>query len=157
MVKALNMGADDYIVKPVTADVLTTRIRTLLSRSSHLNTKRKSDQSSIVKCDHLTIDCNKREVKIDGDRIELNPTEFRLLSVLARHQGRTLPYEYLLTKVWGREYIGEKEYLRLYIGYLRRKLERDPSKPSLIHSVWRIGYRLGPCHKSDPEYLLMVA
>ena len=59
------------------------------------------------------------------------------------HLGRVLPHEFLLTEVWGPEYVGEVDYLRLYISYLRRKIERDPSKPSLIHNEWGVGYRFG--------------
>jgi two-component system KDP operon response regulator KdpE len=100
-------------------------------------------RNSILKCDYLTIDFDKHEVTVDGKRVDLSPTEFRLLSVMARHQGRMLPHEFLLNEVWGQEYIGEIDYLRLYISYLRRKIEKDSSKPSLIHNEWGIGYRFG--------------
>jgi two-component system KDP operon response regulator KdpE len=75
--------------------------------------------------------------------VKLSPTEFRLLSVLSRYQGRLLPHEFLLSEVWGPEYVSEEEYLRLYISYLRRKIETDPSKPRLIHNEWGVGYRFG--------------
>jgi DNA-binding response OmpR family regulator len=144
VVKGLNLGADDYIVKPVTAEELAARVNALLRRVSRSSMNSGgSSRNSILKCDYLTIDFDKHEVTVDGKRVDLSPTEFRLLSVMARHQGRMLPHEFLLNEVWGQEYIGEIDYLRLYISYLRRKIEKDSSKPSLIHNEWGIGYRFG--------------
>jgi two-component system KDP operon response regulator KdpE len=144
VVKGLDMGADDYIVKPVTADELTARIRALLRRVSRSDTGRNArGRGQLLKVDYLVIDFDKHEVTVDGNRIDLSPTEFRLLSVLARHKGRMLPHEFLLNEVWGPEYRGDIDYLRLYISYLRRKIEKDYSKPSLIHNEWGVGYRFG--------------
>jgi len=144
VVKGLDMGADDYIVKPVTADELTARIRALLRRVSRSDTGRNTrGRGQLLKVDYLIIDFDKHEVTVDGNRIDLSPTEFRLLSVLARHKGRMLPHEFLLNEVWGPEYRGDIDYLRLYISYLRRKIEKDHSKPSLIHNEWGVGYRFG--------------
>lgn len=144
VVKGLNLGADDYIVKPVTAEELAARVNALLRRVSRSSMNNSSGgRNTILKCDYLTIDFDKHEVTVDGKRVDLSPTEFRLLSVMARHQGRMLPHEFLLNEVWGQEYIGEIDYLRLYISYLRRKIEKDSSKPSLIHNEWGIGYRFG--------------
>lgn len=145
VVEGLNLGADDYIVKPVTADELAARIRALLRRvsRSHLSGSNGRGREPILTYDNLVIDFDKHEVTVDGKRIDLSPTEFRLLSVLSRHKGRVLPHEFLLTEVWGPEYVGEVDYLRLYISYLRRKVEKDPSKPSLIQNEWGVGYRFG--------------
>lgn len=146
IVKGLNLGADDYIVKPVTAEELAARVNALLRRVSRTNVSSKGSGSGnrrVLTCDYLTIDFDKHEVTVDDKRVDLSPTEFRLLSVMARHQGRMLPHEFLLNEVWGQEYIGEIDYLRLYVSYLRRKIEKDPSKPSLIHNEWGIGYRFG--------------
>jgi two-component system KDP operon response regulator KdpE len=144
VVKGLDMGADDYIVKPVTADELTARIRALLRRVTRSEPSRNSrSRGQILKFDYLVIDFDKHEVTVDGNRVDLSPTEFRLLSVLARHKGRMLPHEFLLNEVWGPEYRGDIDYLRLYISYLRRKIEKDNSKPSLIHNEWGVGYRFG--------------
>ena len=143
IVKGLEMGADDYIVKPVTPEELTARIRALLRRVSLAGGKNNHRRSQILSYDFLTIDFDKHEVTVDGQRIDLSPTEFRLLSVLARNKGRMLPHEYLLNEVWGPEYTGDIDYLRLYVSYLRRKLEKDPKKPSLIQNEWGIGYRFG--------------
>jgi two-component system KDP operon response regulator KdpE len=145
VVEGLNLGADDYIVKPVTADELAARIRALLRRvsRSHISGSNGRGREPILTYDNLVIDFDKHEVTVDGKRIDLSPTEFRLLSVLSRHKGRVLPHEFLLTEVWGPEYVGEVDYLRLYISYLRRKVEKDPSKPSLIQNEWGVGYRFG--------------
>jgi two-component system KDP operon response regulator KdpE len=142
VIKGLNLGADDYLVKPVTAQELAARIRALLRRVSRTNGNGQKKQPILTQ-DNLVIDLNKYEVTLDGERVDLSPTEFRLLSVLAKYKGRVLPHEFLLTEVWGAEYAGEIDYLRLYISYLRRKLERDPSNPTLIHNEWGIGYRFG--------------
>jgi two-component system KDP operon response regulator KdpE len=152
VVKGLNLGADDYIIKPVTAEELAARVRALLrrvSRATVVNNNNNSASSGgngrgpIFTYENLMIDFDKHEVTVDGKRVDLSPTEFRLLSVLARHKGRMLPHEFLLTEVWGPEYVGEIDYLRLYISYLRRKIERDPTKPTLIHNEWGVGYRFG--------------
>jgi DNA-binding response OmpR family regulator len=142
VIKGLNLGADDYLVKPVTAQELAARIRALLRRVSRTNGNGQKKQPILTQ-DNLVIDLNKYEVTLDGERVDLSPTEFRLLAVLAKYKGRVLPHEFLLTEVWGAEYSGEIDYLRLYISYLRRKLERDPSNPTLIHNEWGIGYRFG--------------
>jgi two-component system KDP operon response regulator KdpE len=142
VIKGLNLGADDYLVKPVTAQELAARIRALLRRVSRTNGNGQKKQPVLTQ-DNLVIDLNKYEVTLDGERVDLSPTEFRLLAVLAKYKGRVLPHEFLLTEVWGAEYAGEIDYLRLYISYLRRKLERDPSNPTLIHNEWGIGYRFG--------------
>jgi two-component system KDP operon response regulator KdpE len=142
VIKGLDLGADDYIVKTVTAEELGARIRAVLRRASRSNVS-SGQQKPIITQDNLVIDFDKHEVTVDNERVDLSPTEFRLLSVLARHKGRVLPHDFLLTQVWGPEYIGEIDYLRLYISYLRRKLEKDPSNPSLIYNEWGVGYRFG--------------
>jgi len=144
VVKGLNMGADDYVVKPVTAEELIARIRALLRRVNRANGASASNgHGKILSVDYLIIDFDKHEVTVDGERIDLSPTEFKLLSVMARNKGRMLPHEYLLNEVWGPEYIGDIDYLRLYISYLRRKIEKRFKKASLIHNEWGVGYRFG--------------
>jgi two-component system KDP operon response regulator KdpE len=139
VVRGLEMGADDYLVKPVTADVLAARLRAQLRRKSHMSLS--GELSPILKYENLVIDFEKHEVTVGGQRVELSPTEFRLLGVLARNHGRVLPHTYLLREVWGSEYASAVDYLRLYITYLRQKLEEDPSQPALIHTEWGVGYR----------------
>jgi len=138
IVKGLNLGADDYIVKPVAPEELAARIQAVLRRATRSSAMQKREP--ILREGNLVIDFDKYEVTLNGERIDLSPTEFRLLSVLARYKGRVLPHEFLLTEVWGPEYVGEIDYLRLYISYLRRKLKSDAS---LIHNEWGVGYRFG--------------
>lgn len=142
VIKGLDLGADDYIVKTVTAEELGARIRAVMRRASRANIA-SGKQKPIITLDDLVIDFDKHEVTVKNERVDLSPTEFKLLSVLARHKGRVLPHDFLLTQVWGPEYIGEIDYLRLYISYLRRKLEADPSNPTLIYNEWGVGYRFG--------------
>ncbi len=140
VVKGLDLGAADYIVKPVVGNKLAARIRAVLLRA-HL-TKNSIDEGTTFTQGKLKIDFDKSKVTIDGEQIDLSPTEFRLLSVLARYKGQVLPHEFLLTEVWGPEYMGETAHLRLYISHLRRKLERDRTE-NLIQNEWGIGYRFG--------------
>jgi two-component system KDP operon response regulator KdpE len=90
---------------------------------------------------HLSIDFDTREVIVDGERIKLRPTEYRLLYHLVRNAGRLLNHETLLTRVWGREYADDTQLLRLYITYLRQKIEPDPSNPRYILNERGLGYR----------------
>ncbi len=142
VIKGLNLGADDYLVKPITADELGARIKAVLRRVTRTETNGKK-ATPIFSQGNLLIDLDKYEVKLDNNRIDLSPTEFKLLSVLVKYKGRVLPHEFLLTEVWGPEYVGEIDYLRLYISYLRRKIEKDPSNPNFIHNEWGVGYRFG--------------
>jgi DNA-binding response OmpR family regulator len=95
----------------------------------------------IVVDDGLTIDFDRREVQVRGQRVTLRPTEARLLYHLVNNAGRLLSHETLLAKVWGREYRDEDHYVRLYITYLRQKIERDPSHPEYILTERGMGYR----------------
>lgn len=142
VVKGLTIGADDYIVKPVSTQELTARINAVLRRTSQSSAST-STSTPMMQYKNLTIDFDKYEVKMNGDRVDLSPTEFRLLNVLAKYKGRVLPHEFLLTEVWGADYIGEIDYLRLYISYLRKKLEVNGDDERLIHNEWGVGYRFG--------------
>jgi len=144
VVKALELGADDYMVKPVTTSELLERINTLLQRVRRSNRAFNHDRfGCILHYDNLTIDLDRHEVTLDDERVDLSPIEFQLLTVLIRYEGRMLPHEFLLNKIWGSAYANKTNYLRLYINYLRRKLEKDPDNPTLIHNEWGIGYRFG--------------
>lgn len=143
VVKGLNLGADDFIIKPVTTNELVARIRAVLRRSAQVKNDNAGSRNEVVIFDNLTVDFRKHQVTVDGKRVNLSPIEFRLLSALIHHQGQILSHEFLLREVWGAEYVGEVEYLRQYISYLRHKLEKDPAKPNLIHNEWGYGYRFG--------------
>ena len=140
IVKGLESGADDYLTKPFSAVELEARIQAVLRRSESTDGKNKS-RSSFYSNGYLTIDFDRRNVKVRGEMIELTPTEFKLLSCLVRNEGRVLPHRYLLTEVWGPEYADEVDYVKLYVRYLRLKIEEDPSEPVYIQTEWGVGYR----------------
>lgn len=137
-IRGLDLGADDYLAKPFSPPELLSRIRALLRRSFMAPPTRKT---SIIVDPDLTIDFSKREVLVRGEKVLLRPTEYRLLYHLVSNAGRLLTHETLLSKVWGHEYRDESHYLRLYITYLRQKLERDPAHPKYILTERGLGYR----------------
>ncbi len=137
-IHGLDLGADDYLTKPFSPRELLSRIRALLRRSLMAPPSRKTE---IVVDDDLKIDFSRREVFVRGKKVVLRPTEYRLLYHLVSNAGRLLTHETLLSKVWGREYRDEAHYLRLYITYLRQKLEKDPAHPVYILTERGVGYR----------------
>jgi two-component system KDP operon response regulator KdpE len=138
IVTGLDKGADDYITKPFNIDELTARIRALLRRvpSAYRPLTAADDQ--------IQIDQQKREVLVRGEPVDLTPTEFQLLLLLAEHAGKVVEHEMLLRAVWGQEYTKDNDYLKVYIWHLRRKLEQDPRNPRLLLTEWGVGYRLMP-------------
>ena len=140
VVKGLESGADDYMTKPFSATELEARIQAVLRRSGNANGYGKS-RSSFYSNGYLTIDFDRRIVKVRGESVDLTPTEFKLLSCLVRNEGRVLPHRYLLTEVWGPEYADEVDYVKLYIRYLRLKIEENPSDPIYIQTESGVGYR----------------
>ena len=140
VVKGLESGADDYVTKPFSAAELEARIQAVLRRIDNAGNN-SSSRSSFYTNGYLTIDFDRRLVKVCGKDIDLTPTEFKLLSCLVRNEGRVLPHRYLLTEIWGPEYAEEVDYIKLYIRYLRLKIEEDPSNPIYIQTEWGVGYR----------------
>ncbi|MEO7003026.1 MAG: response regulator transcription factor [Ktedonobacterales bacterium] len=138
LIRGLEIGADDYMTKPYNPRELQARIKALLRRSTLAAPARRT---RIVVDDDLTIDFGKREVWVRGEKVPLRPTEYRLLYHLVTNAGRLMTHDTLLSKVWGPEYRDESHYLRLYITYLRRKLERDPAHPKYILTERGVGYR----------------
>ena len=137
-VYGLELGADDYITKPFGPRELSSRVRAVLRRAEMPNTP----EHAILKVDdRLSIDFNRREVIVNGEHIKLRPTEYRLLYHLVENAGWTVPHEQLLAKVWGYEYRDEAHYVRLYVNYLREKIEEDPSNPKYILTERGVGYR----------------
>jgi DNA-binding response OmpR family regulator len=137
-IRGLEIGADDYLTKPFSPRELQSRIKALLRRTFMPKPARKT---KIVVDNDLTIDFSKREVWARGQKVTLRPTEYKLLYHLVNNAGRLMTHETLLSKVWGPEYRDESHYLRLYITYLRQKLERDPAHPCYILTERGIGYR----------------
>jgi DNA-binding response OmpR family regulator len=137
-IHGLDLGADDYLAKPFSPRELLSRIRALLRRSMMPAPARKT---VIVVDPDLKIDFARHEVIVRGKKVDLRPTEYRLLYHLVNNAGRLLTHETLLSKVWGREYRDESHYLRLYITYLRQKIEKDPAHPQYILTERGLGYR----------------
>jgi two-component system KDP operon response regulator KdpE len=138
-VHGLELGADDYVTKPFGARELSSRVRAVLRRAEMPST---SPEQAVLKVDdRLSVDFNRREVIVEGEHIKLRPTEYRLLYHLIENAGWTVPHEQLLAKVWGYEYRDETHYVRLYVNYLREKVEEDPSNPKYILTERGVGYR----------------
>lgn len=138
-VRGLELGADDYVTKPFSPRELVSRVRAVLRRTESTNA---SGESGLINVDeHLKIDFGRREVKLNGELVKLRPTEYRLLYHLVQNAGWVLTYDQILAKVWGYEYRDEPHYVRLYVNYLRQKLENDPANPIYILTERGVGYR----------------
>jgi len=136
-VRGLELGADDYITKPFGHLELLARIRAVLRRAQSWPLVYEEPFT----CDDLRVDFATREVTVAGKPLSLTNIEYNLLYHLVRNAGRVLTHEMLLTRVWGREYVDEIDYLRVYIGRLRSKLEPDPARPRYIFTERGLGYR----------------
>jgi two-component system KDP operon response regulator KdpE len=139
-VRALDMGADDYLAKPFGADELLARIRAVLRRSQPATT---AGPNVVVKSGGITVDLGNGAVLRDGTEVRLSPTEYGLLAALARHAGQVIDHRTLLREVWGPSYGDERNYLRTFIQRLRVKLEADPKSPEIIVTAGSRGYRFG--------------
>jgi two-component system KDP operon response regulator KdpE len=138
-VRALDMGADDYLAKPFGADELLARIRAVQRRAQP-----QSGPSKVVRAGGVTVDLAGQSVLRDGSEVRLSPTEYGLLSALAQHAGQVMDHRTLLRTVWGPAYGDERNYLRTFIQRLRAKLEMDPGNPEIIVTAGARGYRFGP-------------
>ena len=131
----LEQGAADYLAKPVPVKLLCARLNAVLRRIGE-------NGHGAIPLGDLVINLDRHQVLKGGHTVQLTPTEFRLLQVLAENAGRPCSHEMLLQRVWGEDYRHCAHYLRLYIGYLRQKLEDDPHSPRLLLTEWGVGYRL---------------
>lgn len=147
-VRGLELGADDYVTKPFGARELASRVKAVLRRVQSVAAP---GEAILEIDDRLSIDFNRREVIVAGEQIKLRPTEYRLLFHLVENSGWTVPHEQLLAKVWGYEYRDETHYVRLYVNYLREKIEEDPSDPKYILTERGIGYRFIDYKKENPN------
>lgn len=137
-IHGLELGADDYVTKPFSPRELVSRIKAVLRRTE----SRSGEDSDVIQVDdRLTLDFGKREIWVEGELVKLRPTEYRLLYHLVQNAGWVMSYDQILAKVWGYEYRDETHYVRLYVNYLRQKLEKDPSNPKYILTERGIGYR----------------
>ena len=137
-VRGLEHGADDYIIKPFSPRELVSRVKAVMRRTEGAT----GSMHGLIEIDQrLKIDFDRREIWLEGKLVKLRPTEYRLLFHLVQNAGWVVSHDQLLQKVWGYEYRDEPHYVRLYINYLRQKLEKDPADPKYILTERGMGYR----------------
>jgi two-component system KDP operon response regulator KdpE len=138
-ISALDAGADDYLVKPFSVGELLARIRVALR---HVSSTMNGEAEGIFSVNELKVDMIHRKVTVSGIEVHLTPIEYRLLSILVKHAGKVLTHHLLLKEVWGPNYVERAHYLRIYMGILRHKLEKDPARPRFLLTEVGVGYRL---------------
>jgi two-component system KDP operon response regulator KdpE len=143
-IRALDLGADDYLTKPFGVGELLARVRAVLRRSAWTESP---TRKGLLVHGQIQVNLERHEVQVEDEIVKLTPTEFNLLVYLMEHAGSVLPHEAILKHVWGPEYGQETEYLRVYIGHLRQKVEADPSNPRYLLTERGIGYRFENPHK----------
>lgn len=137
IVKALDNGANDYLTKPFRTGELLARIRVALRQNQNIA------EDPVLDFGALSIDLANHTVRKNNELIKLTSTEYSLLALLAKNEGRVLTHQYILKEVWGMSYIEQTQYLRVFIAQLRKKVEDDPTKPKLLNTESGIGYRFG--------------
>ena len=138
LLRGFDLGIDDYVTKPVDFAELIARVRAVLRRA---DVAMQEDGPSTFNNDELEVDWRSHQVYVRGERVKLSPTEFKVLSCLIKNRGWIVTHEQLLQKAWGPNYIGDKSFVKLYIRYLRQKIEKDPRDPQLILTERGVGYR----------------
>jgi two-component system KDP operon response regulator KdpE len=147
-VRGLELGADDYVTKPFSPRELVSRVKAVLRRTESAS----GSMHGLIEVDErLKIDFDRREIWLEGKLVKLRPTEYRMLYHLVQNAGWVVTHDQLLTKVWGYEYRDEPHYVRLYINYLRQKLEADPSNPKYILTERGVGYRFVDFRRESKE------
>lgn len=135
-IDALDLGADDYVTKPFSTGELLARMRVCLRRTVP------KEEDAVIQCGNLVVDIVKRKVTVEDKEIKLTPTEYDIVKVMAQNAGRVLTHKQLLKAVWGNQYNEDTHYIRVYIGQIRRKLEKNPTQPQYIITESGVGYRL---------------
>lgn len=147
-VRGLELGADDYVTKPFSPRELVSRVKAVLRRTEGAS----GSMHGLIEVDErLKIDFDRREIWLEGKIVKLRPTEYRLLYHLVQNAGWVVSHDQLLANVWGYEYRDEPHYVRLYINYLRQKLEKDPSNPKYILTERGVGYRFVDFRRKKQE------
>ena len=136
-VKALDAGADDYVTKPFGIDELLARVRATLRRVAIAG----DDETEVLEEGDFRIDLSKHEAAVRGQAVHLTPKEFDLLVFLFRNRGRVVTHRAILTAIWGGNFTEQTEYLRVFVGQLRKKIEKKPSQPRYIRTEPWVGYR----------------
>jgi len=139
LLRGYEIGVDGYILKPFSTRDLVQRVFSTMRRKAATNGD--LQVPAPFHYDNLTIDWSRNDVRVNGTKIGLTPTEFKLLSYLVQSNGRIVTHEQILTRVWGPEYVSDKSYVKLYIRYLREKIEEDPSSPRWIVTERGFGYK----------------
>ena len=137
VIEGLSAGADEYLIKPIRLNEFAARVKALLRRTQIVQ----GDMPQRYDDGYLSVDLHRRHVYVEGRKVHLTPTEFKLLAVLMENAGRVVQQTDLLEQVWGREYLDDIYYPRVYISQLRRKIERDAANPQYILTEHRVGYR----------------
>ena len=148
---ALDMGADDYLTKPFGPGELLARIRAALR---HVRTAAGGEvgRTGVYRCGDLEVDCVRRRVRINGEDIHLTQSEYRILSLLTRHAGKVLTYDFILRELWGPSAGGSNQILRVNVANIRRKIEKNPAEPKYIFTEIGVGYRMTDADATDePE------
>jgi two-component system, OmpR family, KDP operon response regulator KdpE len=136
-VRLLELGADDYVVKPFGMAELLARAHSAMRRQL-----RTAHGEPVVKFGPLAIDFTARAVFVNDQRVALTPKEYRLLQILAQHSGNVVTHQFLLREIWGNEHVDDTHYLRIFVRKLRRKIEADPTQPRILLTELGVGYRL---------------
>ncbi len=139
IVQGLNIGADEFMIKPLRPNEFQARVRALLRRANAYDPN--LNLPTAYQDDYLSVDIPLRRVRINDHEVRLTPTEFKLLALFVQHPGVVLTFQQLLEQVWGFEYTREHHYPRIYVSHLRRKIEPDIKNPTYIQSEYGIGYR----------------
>lgn len=136
-IEALDLGADDYLTKPFSSGELLARVRAALRRAAHGT----AEQEPVFECDEIRIDYGARRVTVRGAEVKLTPLEYSLLTILTRNAGKVMTHRQILKDIWGPNSVDQAHYVRIYMGQLRRKLERNPARPEYLLTETGVGYR----------------